>query len=214
MPAVTSRISLSLPFLPEAIPARSRSLTRHAESGLDDVDVGMAFAGGEDWALAEAYGRWSGMVHTLSLRALGDRTDAEDVTQQVFIRAWQSRDRFDCKRGSLASWLVGITKHAIADRFGARDRDRRLAERTAVFAASPPGLRYESDQLADSIVVQSGVAQLGQPQRDILTLAFYEQLTHDEIAARLDLPLGTVKSHIRRSLRRLRDHLEVSDAAP
>jgi RNA polymerase sigma-70 factor (ECF subfamily) len=174
----------------------------------------MAFAGGEDWALAEAYGRWSGMVHTLSLRALGDRTDAEDVTQQVFIRAWQSRDRFDCKRGSLASWLVGITKHAIADRFGARDRDRRLAERTAVFAASPSGSRYESDQLADSIVVQSGVAQLGQPQRDILTLAFYEQLTHDEIAARLDLPLGTVKSHIRRSLRRLRDHLEVSDAAP
>jgi RNA polymerase sigma-70 factor (ECF subfamily) len=83
-----------------------------------------------------------------------------------------------------------------------------------VFAASPPGSRYESDQLADSIVVQSGVAQLGQPQRDILTLAFYEQLTHDEIAARLDLPLGTVKSHIRRSLRRLRDHLEVSDAAP
>jgi RNA polymerase sigma-70 factor (ECF subfamily) len=174
----------------------------------------MAFAGGEDWALAEAYGRWSGMVHTLSLRALGDRTDAEDVTQQVFIRAWQSRDRFDCKRGSLASWLVGITKHAIADRFGARDRDRRLAERTAVFAASPPRSRHESDQLADSIVVQSGVAQLGQPQRDILTLAFYEQLTHDEIAARLDLPLGTVKSHIRRSLRRLRDHLEVSDAAP
>ena len=189
-------------------------MTRHAESGLDDVDVGMAFAGGEDWALAEAYGRWSGMVHTLSLRALGDRTDAEDVTQQVFIRAWQSRDRFDCKRGSLASWLVGITKHAIADRFGARERDRRLAERTALFAASPPRSRHESDQLADSIVVQSGVAQLGQPQRDILTLAFYEQLTHDEIAARLDLPLGTVKSHIRRSLRRLRDHLEVSDAAP
>jgi RNA polymerase sigma-70 factor (ECF subfamily) len=189
-------------------------LTGHAESALDDFDVGVAFANGEDWALAEAFRRWSAMVHTLSLRALGDRTDAEDVTQQVFIKAWQSRDRYDCKRGSLASWLVGITKHAIADRFGARDRERRLAERTATLAAPPSASHHESDQIADSIVVNSGVAQLGQPQRDILTLAFYEELTHDQIAARLDMPLGTVKSHIRRSLRRLRDHLEVSDAAP
>jgi RNA polymerase sigma-70 factor (ECF subfamily) len=189
-------------------------LTGTAESGPDDFDVGAAFADGEDWALAEAYRRWSAMVHTMSLRALGDRTDAEDVTQQVFIKAWQSRDRFDCERGSLASWLVGITKHAVADRYGARDRDRRLAERAAKLAAPSTTSWPESDQIADSIVVHSGVAQLGQPQRDIVTLAFYEELTHDQIAARLNLPLGTVKSHIRRSLRRLRDHLEVSDAAP
>lgn len=214
MPAGTSRISLSLPSLPDVVPARSLCLTGRTESGPDDFDVGVGFADGEDWALEEAYRRWSALVHTLSLRALGDRTDAEDVTQQVFIKAWQSRDRFDCKRGSLASWLVGITKHAVADRYGARDRDRRLAQRTATLAAAPAGSQHESDQIADSIVVHSGVAQLGQPQRDILTLAFYEELTHDEIAARLNLPLGTVKSHIRRSLRRLRDHLEVSDAAP
>jgi RNA polymerase sigma factor (sigma-70 family) len=188
-------------------------LTGTAESGLDDVAVGAAFAGGDDWALAEAYRRWSAMVHTLSLRSLGDRTDAEDVTQQVFIKAWQSRERFDHERGSLAAWLVGITRHAVADRWTARDRDRRLAERTASLAA-PVSEWSGSDQIADSIVVHSGVAQLGQPQRDILTLAFYEELTHDQIAARLNLPLGTVKSHIRRSLRRLRDHLEVSDAAP
>lgn len=189
-------------------------MTGRTESGPDDFDVGVGFADGEDWALEEAYRRWSTLVHTLSVRALGDRTDAEDVTQQVFLKAWQSRDRFDCKRGSLASWLVGITKHAVADRYDVRDRDRRLAQRTATLAAAPAGSQHESDQIADSIVVHSGVAQLGQPQRDIVTLAFYEELTHDEIAARLNLPLGTVKSHIRRSLRRLRDHLEVSDAAP
>jgi RNA polymerase sigma-70 factor (ECF subfamily) len=109
---------------------------------------------------------------------------------------------------------VGITKHAIADRWSARDRDRRLADRAATLAAPASAARPETDRIADAIVIHSGVAQLSQPQRDILTLAFYEDLTHDQIAARLDLPLGTVKSHIRRSLRRLRDHLEVSDAAP
>jgi DNA-directed RNA polymerase specialized sigma24 family protein len=60
--------------------------------------------------------------------------DAEDVTQQVFIKAWRSRDRFDRERGLLASWLVGITKHVISDERGARDRDRRLAQRTATLA--------------------------------------------------------------------------------
>jgi RNA polymerase sigma-70 factor (ECF subfamily) len=188
-------------------------LTGPTESTLDDSEVAAGFAKGENWALAEAYRRWSPLVHTLSLRALGHPTDAEDVTQQVFIKAWQSRERFDRERGLLPAWLVGITRHAVADKMSARERDRRLAERTATLAPPPTAYSAESDRIADSIVVHSGVAQLGQPQRQILTLAFYEELTHDQIASRLDLPLGTVKSHIRRSLRRLRDHLEVSDAA-
>ena len=188
-------------------------MTGPHESTLDDSEVAAGFAKGENWALAEAYRRWSPLVHTLSLRALGHPTDAEDVTQQVFIKAWQSRERFDRERGLLPAWLVGITRHAVADKMSARDRDRRLAERTATLAPPPTAYSAESDRIADSIVVHSGVAQLGQPQRQILTLAFYDELTHDQIASRLDLPLGTVKSHIRRSLRRLRDHLEVSDAA-
>jgi len=212
--AATSRISWSPLSRREPVSVRSSCLTGITESALDDAKVAAAFADGEEWALAEAYRRWSPLVHTLAVRTLGHVMDAEDVTQQVFIKAWKSRDRFDRTRGSLASWLVGITRHVVSDQRSARDREQRLAQRTATLAAPSGGQWADSDLLADSIVVHSSVAELGQPQRDILKLAFYQELTHDQIAARLDLPLGTVKSHIRRSLRRLREHLEVSDAAP
>lgn len=184
-----------------------------AATALDDAEVSAAFAQGEDWALAEAYRRWSALVHTLAVRKLGQATDAEDVTQQVFIRAWQGRDRFDPERGMLGAWLVGITRHATADALRARERERRLAERSAILDPTRSEQQAETDVVADAIVVGSGMAQLGQPQRQLVELAFYEGLTHDQIAQRLGMPLGTVKSHIRRALRRLRDHLEVSDAA-
>jgi len=212
--AATSRISWSPLSRHDVVPPRSTWLTGKTESALEDSEVAAGFADGEEWALAEAYRRWSPLVHTLALRTLGQVMDAEDVTQQVFIKAWRSRDRFDRERGLLAPWLVGITRHVISDEWSARDRDRRLAQRTAALTPVSGGHLTHGDQLADSIVVHTSLARLGQPQRDILALAFYEELTHDQIAARLDLPLGTVKSHIRRSLRRLRDHLEVSDAAP
>lgn len=150
---VTSRTSWSPLSLPEAAASRSHCLIWPTESVPDDYEVGEGFSAGADWALAEAYRRWSPLVYTMSLRALGDRTDAEDVTQQVLIKAWQSRDRFDRERGSLASWLVEITKHAINDKRSARDRDRRLAERTATLAAPASVPWSESDRIADSIVV-------------------------------------------------------------
>lgn len=187
-------------------------MTGSAVGTLDDSAVSLGFAQGEDWALAEAYRRWSPLVHTLALRALDRRSDAEDVTQQVFIKAWQGRQGFDHTRGLLSAWLVGITRHAVADVMAARLRDRRLAERAAT--AAPSAQQHgEIERLADSMVVHSGVAGLGQPQRQVVELAFYESLTHEQIAQHLEMPLGTVKSHIRRALRRLREHLEVSDAA-
>lgn len=182
-------------------------------TGLDDAEVSAGFARGEEWALAEAYRRWSPLVHTLAVRKLRAAADAEDVTQQVFISAWQGRNRFDAERGMLGAWLVGITRYATADVLRARDRQLRLVERTATLNPPRDERHAETDVVTDALVVDSGMAQLGQPQRQVVELAFFEGLTHDQIARRLEMPLGTVKSHIRRALRRLRDHLEVSDAA-
>lgn len=190
------------------------SLTNPLTAGSDEEELASAFADGADWALAEAYRRWSPWVHTLAVRKTGDSAEAEDVTQQVFVKAWQSRSRFDPGRGKLAAWLVGITRHVAADAIDRRVRESRLRDRAALLVTSDDQAPAEADAVTDSMVVSAGLAELAPDQRRVVALSFYEGLTHQQIADRLGLPLGTVKSHLRRGLRRLRDSLEVSDAAP
>jgi RNA polymerase sigma-70 factor (ECF subfamily) len=176
-----------------------------------DEDVAVAFGGGQPDALTLVYERFGRLVYSIALRSLGTRPDAEDVTQQVFVSAWRSRDSFDRRRGSLGGWLVRITRNKVADALRDRQREGRVLQVAGGAAVTAP--QAPSDRVVDRIVLADELAQLPESQRLVMVLAFYSDLTHVQIARVLGLPLGTVKSHIRRGLARLRSRLEADGVA-
>ena len=171
------------------------------------ANLARAFVAGAHGALEEIYRDVSPLVYTLAVRALGDVTEAEDVTQQTFVAAWRSRHTFDPDRGVLRGWVVGIARRNIADALDHRTRDRRRLEAVRDIAPTP-----DRDHV-DDLLLAHEIEALGDPRRTIMALAFYDGRTHEEIATALEIPLGTVKSHIRRSLTTLRTRLEAADVA-
>lgn len=185
---------------------------QQARHGGSDGDISAVFQEGRQGAISLAYNRYSALVYTVALRSLNDAHDAEDVTQQVFVAAWRSRGSFDPGRGSLAGWLIAITRNKVIDMLRARQRESSVLRLVAAQESGPAELA-PPDQVVDRVVLADELARLGEPQHKIITMAFYTGLTHEQIAGALGLPLGTVKSHIRRSLLRLRARLE-ADGVP
>jgi RNA polymerase sigma factor (sigma-70 family) len=175
------------------------------------------FVSGDAAALREAYERWGGIVMSIASSALANRADAEDVVQETFVTAWRKRERFAPDLGSLPAWLAGIARNTTKDRLRALERTPTPVEVRPPQQQGPgrdgSGFRSggavetgtdELDQLTDRLVLRAALERLTGPQRRVLELAFFEHLTHPEIAERLDLPAGTVKSHARRGLQTLR----------
>jgi RNA polymerase sigma-70 factor (ECF subfamily) len=192
------------------------SAPRPSAGGNWNPQLDRSFSAGEEKALAEAYRQFSPLVYTLALRALRNGSAADDVTQEVFIRVWKSRAMFDPQKAALPAWIVGITRNAISDALAASARESRKVMAAVELRpeAEDAAASSSADVLADRLLLDGELARLGEPQGSIMRLAFYDDLTHDQISRRLNLPLGTVKSHIRRSLSHLRHRLEVDHAAP
>ncbi|MCZ3386358.1 MAG: sigma-70 family RNA polymerase sigma factor [Actinomycetia bacterium] len=174
-----------------------------------DAAVGVAFADGSEWALEEAYRRWGALIHTIAARSTGSQHDADDVAQAVFVSAWRGRHRYSPDQGALPAWLLGITRRRIADHWESRSREQRRIDAAGAASEVLPASEESVEKVANRVLIADELSRLDQPQRQIMELAFFDDLTHHQIADHLSMPLGTVKSHIRRSLIRLRSRLEV-----
>jgi RNA polymerase sigma factor (sigma-70 family) len=174
----------------------------------DDLDgVVEAFVAGDESALSRIYARWSPLIYSVALRSLGEVTEAEDVTQKVFVAAWTSRHNYKPDRASLPAWLMGIARYKIFDAHNGRTKESRIRNE---LAASPQvRLTTEPLDVAERLILADEIDRLDEVPRTVLRMAFYDDLTHAQIAERMKLPPGTVKSHIRRSLIKLKNRLEV-----
>ncbi|WP_448318054.1 RNA polymerase sigma factor [Streptomyces sp. CO7] len=175
----------------------------------DEAELVRGLRAADQDAFAAVYRRWGPLVHTMATRSLGDSHEAEDVTQQVFLGAWRGRDGYHPERGSLGGWLVGITRRKIVDALAARTKRPApldtVGQGDGDVVGRPAGA---PDDVLDRVLLVDALSRLPHGQREVLCMAFYQDLTQAGIAERTGLPLGTVKSHTRRGLHRLRAAIE------
>lgn len=175
----------------------------------DDSSVAawlVGVAGGDRDALAVLYGQTSPRLMAVLLRLLRRRDLAEDLLHDVYLRVWDRAGSYDPKRGSASGWLLALTRNAALDYCRQRRHQVEFADDgiETLDGADPLDPAVLADASAEARALQACIERLEAEPRQCLRLAYYEGLTYDELARRLDRPVGTVKSWVRRSLGRLR----------
>jgi RNA polymerase sigma-70 factor (ECF subfamily) len=174
-----------------------------------DQDLMTAYIGrvadGDQAAFGDLYDLLVPSVYGVVKRVLRDPSQADEVTQEIFVEIWKQAARFDVTRGSVRSWAVTIAHRRAVDRV--RSEQSHRDRQTAVAAVSPEQPATPEDDAMDAedrVRARAAMATLPAAQREALELAFYDGLTHVQIADRLGIALGTVKTRIRDGLIRLR----------
>jgi RNA polymerase sigma-70 factor, ECF subfamily len=184
----------------------------------DDLTLMRAIAAGDQSALRELYDRHSALMLALSARILGDRMAAEDLLIDVFWEVWRKGDRYDAGRSSPLTYLLMLTRSRAIDRRRSGGRQREMASAANVGDGSETGLRatQASDGPLGSAMYQelgqrirAAMARLDAAQRQAVELSFFDDLSHTEIAEKLNKPLGTVKTNIRQGLIHLRETMRM-----
>jgi len=175
-----------------------------ADSPSDDADLVRRLIARDQSALSELYQRFGTLVYSIALRVVQNSTLAEEVTQDTFLKVWHQPTSWDASRGKFVSWLLTITRNTAIDRLR---MEQRRPLRTAVdlddLPLGKPGL-IDDPAWQDGRVLRSLLERLPPEQVQVIELAFFEGLSHSELAERLGLPLGTVKTRLRLGLHKLK----------
>jgi RNA polymerase sigma-70 factor, ECF subfamily len=166
-----------------------------------DLAVVTGLKAGDQGAMAELYNRYSSVVYAVALRVLGDTGAAEDVLQEVFLQLWRNPSAFDAARGSLGSWLAVITRNRAIDSLRKR---RPEADIEDVVLSVAPDLAGDAERARVAEKVRGVMGTMASAQRSALEMAYWEGMSHSEIASKTGEPLGTVKTRIRAGLIALR----------
>jgi RNA polymerase sigma factor (sigma-70 family) len=169
----------------------------------DDRELARRFAARETDSMRGLYARWAGPVLTVSIRWLGDRHLAEDAVQETFVKAWRASSTFDPQR-DLGPWLYTIARRVALD-IGRRERRRPATTPLRPSTPAPDGPTI--DQVWEAWQVRCALRDLPGDERELIWLAHYVGLTQPQIADRLKLPLGTVKSRSHHAHRHLAERL-------
>jgi RNA polymerase sigma-70 factor (ECF subfamily) len=162
--------------------------------------VAQMVAGDAETPVAELYRRYGRRLYRFGMQVLGDQGLAEEMVQESFVRLWRSASRFDAQRGSVGAYLFVIARSTAAD-IRKRPSSRPLL---SVEESHVPPLSDNVDRVLDGIIVREALETLSRPQAEVLQLAQEEGLTQSQIAERLGVPLGTVKTRMFHGMRALR----------
>jgi RNA polymerase sigma-70 factor (ECF subfamily) len=188
-------------------PIRPLSRTPFSEPVIpppDDAALLARVQQGDEQALSDVFRRYSGAVYSVALRVLHDSGRAEDIVQEIFLQLWRNPGAFIAGRGSLGAWLVVVARNRSIDALRRRKPTDSVED---VVLASPGNLADEAERNSMMDKVRGILRSLPEEQRKSLELAYFEGLSHSEIAAATGDPLGTVKTRIRLALMSLRKAL-------
>ena len=166
-----------------------------------DLALVTAIRSGDQSAMAALYDRYSSIVYAVALRVLQDTGAAEDVLQDIFMQLWRNPGAFDASRGNMPAWLAVIARHRAIDALRRRRPENDIAD---VIVSVEPDFASDADRSRAMEKVRGALNTMPPPQKSALEMAYFEGLTHSEIAEKTGEPLGTIKTRIRTGLLSLR----------
>ena len=175
----------------------------------EDIELIQKIGTGDRASFEEFYRRYAALIYSTALRVLNQQSDAEDVMQDVMFMIWEKSPMFDSTRGKPLTWAITMTRNKAIDRLRSIQRRLRLQDEVEKEASQSPYFTEQAptsslEATEQSRMVRSAVMKLNKEQREVIELSYFGGMTQQEIAARIQSPIGTVKARIRRGMLRLK----------